>query len=97
MLKSSLSNSLTPLAPPPDVLLIPPNTSVHRLSDLPSESIGPFFSTLQTLVARLEKAVGATSSTVAIQDGEEAGQSVRHLHVHVLPRRKVSEREVGGC
>lgn len=94
------SRPTTPHSPTPpltaDVLLIPPNNTVHRLADLPSASIGPFFSTLQTLVARLEKAVGATSSTVAIQDGEEAGQSVKHLHVHVLPRRKVSERDEGG-
>lgn len=24
---------------------------------------------------------------MAIQDGEDAGQTVRHVHVHVLPRR----------
>ena len=30
---------------------------------------------------------GATASTIAIQDGVEAGQSVEHLHVHCVPRK----------
>ena len=25
--------------------------------------------------------------TLAIQDGPEAGQTVKHVHVHVLPRK----------
>lgn len=28
-----------------------------------------------------------TSSTVTVQDGEQAGQTVRHVHCHVMPRR----------
>lgn len=28
------------------------------------------------------------SCTVTIQDGEDAGQTVRHLHCHIMPRRK---------
>lgn len=29
-----------------------------------------------------------TSSTVTVQDGEFAGQTVKHLHCHIMPRRK---------
>lgn len=29
-----------------------------------------------------------TSSTVTVQDGEFAGQTVRHLHCHIMPRRE---------
>lgn len=43
------------------------------------------------MTARLEAVTGASSSNVAIQDGEEAGQSVAHLHVHVLPRKRGDE------
>jgi len=27
------------------------------------------------------------ASTISIQDGKEAGQTVSHVHVHILPRR----------
>lgn len=69
------------------MLLIPPNPSITRLSSLPSTSIGPFFQTVQHVVSTLQRVTGSTSATVAIQDGPEAGQSVNHLHVHVLPRK----------
>lgn len=29
-----------------------------------------------------------TSSTVTVQDGEYAGQTVKHLHCHIMPRRE---------
>ena len=28
----------------------------------------------------------SSSSTISIQDGAEAGQTVEHVHVHILPR-----------
>ena len=34
----------------------------------------------------IEKVYEATSLNIAIQDGPDAGQSVPHLHVHVIPR-----------
>ena len=34
----------------------------------------------------MKKQYGARSCNIAIQDGTEAGQSVPHVHVHILPR-----------
>ena len=28
----------------------------------------------------------ASSLNIAVQDGEDAGQSVAHVHVHIIPR-----------
>lgn len=70
------------------MLLIPPDPTVKRLADLPSPSLHSFLSTIQSVVRTLERITGSTSSTVAIQDGPEAGQSVDHLHVHILPRKR---------
>ncbi|CAO1615120.1 unnamed protein product [Sympodiomycopsis kandeliae] len=78
--------NLKPIVPC-HVLLIPPNPSVKRLSQLPSESLHTFLSTIQTVVSTLEHLLGCTSTTISIQDGAEAGQSVNHLHVHILPRK----------
>lgn len=35
----------------------------------------------------LERVYKASALNVAVQDGAEAGQSVSHVHVHLLPRR----------
>ena len=37
--------------------------------------------------AVLEKHTNTTSLTFVIQDGKEAGQTVEHVHVHIMPRR----------
>lgn len=78
---------------PPDVLLIPPSPSITRLSSLPPSSLAPFLRAVQIVSSTLERLTGATSSNIAIQDGPQAGQSVPHLHVHILPR-KVRDFEV---
>jgi bis(5'-adenosyl)-triphosphatase len=36
----------------------------------------------------LERVYSASALNIAIQDGEDAGQSVPHVHAHVIPRVK---------
>lgn len=40
----------------------------------------------QRVGTAVEPHFGGTSLTLAIQDGPQAGQTVPHVHVHVLPR-----------
>ena len=72
---------------PGHVLVCPLRAGAKRVCDLRPAEIFDLFSLVQKVQSSIEKEFGANSSTVAIQDGIEAGQSVDHLHVHILPRK----------
>ncbi|XP_054866851.1 bis(5'-adenosyl)-triphosphatase isoform X1 [Amphiprion ocellaris] len=68
-------------------VLVCPLRPVERFRDLQSDELADLFSTTQRVAKLVEKHFNATSLTIAIQDGPEAGQTVKHVHVHVLPRK----------
>ena len=70
----------------PGHCLLIPKAHVETLSDLPAGAIGPFFRAVQLLAKAVETAMSADGSFVAINN--RVSQSVPHLHVHVVPRRK---------
>jgi bis(5'-adenosyl)-triphosphatase len=69
-----------------DVLLLPRRV-VPRLSDLNPDEVTDLFLSVQHVGRILEKAYNAQSMTISIQDGKSAGQSVPHVHVHLIPRK----------
>lgn len=86
---SSLSYALVNLRPLlPGHSLICPVRRVPRLSQLSDSETTDLFQTVRRVSAMLERVFKADALNVAIQDGVEAGQSVNHVHVHVIPRRK---------
>ena len=44
----------------------------------------------------IERVYGADALNIAMQDGEAAGQSVKHVHVHIIPRKTGDFDERGG-
>ncbi|SNX81827.1 related to Cobalamin synthesis protein [Melanopsichium pennsylvanicum] len=72
----------------PGHVLVIPNTPYHRLSQVPSEIVASLFQSVQEISKGLEVIFEADAVTVSVQDGEAAGQTVPHFHVHVLPRKK---------
>lgn len=44
----------------------------------------------------IERVYGATSLNIAIQDGVDAGQSVPHVHTHIIPRKRADLDHKGG-
>ena len=66
-------------------LLIPKN-HYETLSDLPGDLVGPFFKNAQLLARAVELGMGAEGSFVAMNN--RVSQSVPHLHVHIVPRRR---------
>lgn len=66
-----------------------------RLTDLSPAETADLFNTVQLtqrmLAQRYFPVPGdllSGSFTVAVQDGPDSGQTVPHLHVHVIPRKK---------
>uniref|UniRef100_A0A670JB73 Bis(5'-adenosyl)-triphosphatase n=1 Tax=Podarcis muralis TaxID=64176 RepID=A0A670JB73_PODMU len=70
----------------PDVLICPLRP-VERFRDLRPEEVADLFRTTQLVGNVVEQHFGGTSLTISVQDGPEAGQTVKHVHVHVLPRK----------
>ncbi|CAL1285298.1 unnamed protein product [Larinioides sclopetarius] len=71
----------------PGHVLVTPIRCAKRLSDLNPNEVADLFLCVQTVQRKIEEAYDASSSSVAIQDGPEAGQTVPHVHVHILPRK----------
>src|SRR5437868_2279146 len=66
--------------------LLMPKQHVETLSDLPDDLIAPFFRAAQYLAAAVEAAMEAEGTFVAMNN--KVSQSVPHLHLHIVPRRK---------
>ncbi len=73
---------------PGHLLVLPRRASATRLGDLDTAEAADLMLCVRRAQAATEQHYGASSSTVSIQDGQDAGRTVDHLHVHILPRKK---------
>ncbi|KAL7081862.1 hypothetical protein ACP275_14G064900 [Erythranthe tilingii] len=60
---------------------------VKRFIDLTTDETSDLWLTAQKIGRQLETYHKASSLTFAIQDGPQAGQTVPHVHIHILPRK----------
>ena len=70
----------------PGHCLLVPKEHFATLSDLPAPFLGPLFRNAQLLARAIEQGLLAEGTFVAINN--RVSQSVPHLHIHVVPRRK---------
>ena len=70
----------------PGHVLVVPRAHVETLVDLPAADVGPFFQAVQRVAGAVERGLAADGTFVAMNN--RISQSVPHLHVHVVPRRK---------
>ncbi|KAK0208659.1 diadenosine 5',5'''-P1,P4-tetraphosphate asymmetrical hydrolase [Desarmillaria ectypa] len=91
--RSSLSFAIVNLKPivPGHVLVIPTRV-VRRLTDLNDTELSSLMTSVQRVGRVIERVYGADALTVACQDGKAAGQSVPHVHFHVMPRKDHGDR-----
>ena len=67
-------------------VLVVPRDHVVTLTDLPADGVGPLFQRVQRVAAAVQAAMSSDGSFVAINN--VVSQSVAHLHIHVVPRRR---------
>ena len=67
-------------------VLVVPREHVPTLPDLPAAQLGALFAVVRRIATVMPDAFGAHGSFVAINN--VVSQSVPHLHVHVVPRRR---------
>jgi histidine triad (HIT) family protein len=70
----------------PGHTLLVPKEHYETLTDLPAQMIESLFTTAQNLARAVEKGMEAHGTFVAMNN--RVSQSVPHLHVHVVPRRR---------
>lgn len=78
--------NLKPLLP--GHVLVSPRRLVPRFNDLSQQEVQDLFATVQRVSRTIERVFDASALNIAIQDGQDAGQSVPHVHAHIIPRKK---------
>jgi histidine triad (HIT) family protein len=71
---------------PGHCLVIPKHTTARNLMEFPSDRLGAYFGSVQKLAAAVAKSLACDGVIVTQFNGAPAGQTVFHLHVHVIPR-----------
>jgi bis(5'-adenosyl)-triphosphatase len=77
-------------------VLVSPRRVVPRFNDLSAAEVQDLFLTVQRVSRMVERVFDASSLNIAIQDGVDAGQSVPHVHAHIIPRKRDDLAEKGG-
>jgi len=75
---------------------VSPLRRVQHLTDLRTDEINDLFLTVQRVSRTLKRVYSASAFNVAVQDGVAAGQSVPHVHAHVIPRHDADMDDRGG-
>lgn len=67
--------------------LVVPVRHVARVQDLGQEEWADLFELVRDVGAEVGSAQDVDGVNIGINDGQAAGQTIDHLHVHVIPRR----------
>lgn len=95
--QTPLSFALVNLKPIlPGHVLVSPRRVVPRVTDLTPAETSDLFLTVRRVGRMVERVYGASSLNIAVQDGIHAGQSVPHVHAHIIPRKAADLDHRGG-
>jgi len=68
------------------LLVVPKNVKARNFLELPEERVGPLMLRVHRLTKAAAKALSPDGITVTQFNGEDAGQTIFHLHFHIIPR-----------
>lgn len=77
--------NLSPILP--GHCLVLPERHATSLFDLNEEEISSFFSFARKVTAFVCEVFECDAYDWSLQEGNEAGQSIDHLHLHIIPRK----------
>jgi len=66
--------------------LVVPREHWETIYDIPEKVLGDMFAVVKKVSVAVKKAVGAEGMSILQFNERAAGQSVKHFHVHVVPR-----------
>lgn len=66
--------------------LVVPREHWETIYDIPEKVLAELFAVVKRISLAVKKAVGAEGMSILQFNGNAAGQSVKHFHVHVVPR-----------
>ena len=67
-------------------LVIPKQVEARNFLEMPTEALGPYMHRVQTVARAVEQAMMPDGLVVTQFNGAPAGQTVFHLHFHIIPR-----------
>ena len=65
-------------------VLVIPKKHHQKIQELSTDENSDLFSLVHTMMSKVDSITGST--LVAIHNGENAGQEIPHVHVHLVPR-----------
>jgi histidine triad (HIT) family protein len=68
--------------------LIIPKSHYAKVQDMSKQDSMAVFEVMWKIVGAVEAGSQVNASTIAIHNGNEAGQEIPHVHVHVVPRKR---------
>lgn len=85
--------NISPILPGHSMVI--PKKHFSSISDLPDEVYHDLMLFMRQVSEILQKAFQAAGINWTLQEGEEAGQTVPHLHFHLIPRQPADLPEPG--
>ena len=70
----------------PGHTMILPKIHAENILDLPEERIEPVFKAVRKVTELLNKSLKPDGFTIGINHGKVSGQTIEHLHIHIMPR-----------
>jgi histidine triad (HIT) family protein len=70
----------------PGHTLVIPKKHFETMLDMPEKETGKLFESVQKVAAMVKNGTNCQGISIGQSNGQAAGQVVRHVHVHVIPR-----------